>query len=137
MQNIFETLNKWFITNQLSLNFNKTRFIQFTAKKNLTANLKVGIGNKLVCTKFLGISINENLSWDNLIEILIRKLSMAGYIIRSAKTYMSTSSLIIIYHAFFHSLMTYGVIFWGNSPHSKKIFYLQKVVIRIMEGYGS
>jgi hypothetical protein len=130
MQNIFETLNKWFITNHLSLNFNKTHFIQFTAKKNTTAYLKIGIGNKLVtstaCTKFLGIWINENLSWDNHIEILIRKLSMAGYIIRSAKTYMSTSTLIIIYHAFFHSLMIYGIIFWGNSPHSKKIFTYKK-----------
>jgi hypothetical protein len=74
MKNIFETLNKWFITNHLSLNFNKTHFIQFTAKKNLTADLKIGIGNKLVmstaCTKFFGISINENLSWDNHIECM-------------------------------------------------------------------
>jgi hypothetical protein len=94
VQNIFKTLNEWFITNHLFLNFNKTHFIQFTAKKNSTANLKIGIGNKLVmntaCTKFLGISINENLSWDNHIEIQIRKLIMAGYIIRSAKSNMST-----------------------------------------------
>jgi hypothetical protein len=30
--------------------------------------------------------------------------------------------------------MTYGVLFWGNSPDSIKIFRLQKKIIRIMAG---
>jgi hypothetical protein len=54
-----------------------------------------GYNNKYVaCTssiKFLGMSMNETLSWDNYIEALAKKLSMACYIIRSAKIYMSTS----------------------------------------------
>ena len=38
---------------------------------------------------------------------------------------------------FFHSVMSYGIIFWGNSWHSSIIFRLQKKVIRIKEGYGN
>jgi hypothetical protein len=38
-------------------------------------------------TKFLGVSLNETLSWDNHIEALAKKLSTACDIIRSAKTY--------------------------------------------------
>jgi hypothetical protein len=88
-------------------------------------------------TKFLGVSLNETLSWDNHIEALAKKLGTACYIIRSAKTYMSTSSLKTIYYAFFHFLMTYGIIFWGNSPLGATIFRLQKKAVRIMEGCGN
>jgi hypothetical protein len=30
--------------------------------------------------------------------------------------------------------MSYGIIFWGNSDDSKKVFYIQKKIIRIMAG---
>jgi hypothetical protein len=30
--------------------------------------------------------------------------------------------------------MSYGIIFWGNSTDSKKIYYIQKKIIRIMAG---
>ena len=82
--------------------------------------------------------MDKTLSWNNHINLLMRKLSMACYIIRNAKTYMSASSLKIIYHAFFHSAMSYGIIFWGNLLHSSTIFSMpKKKTIRIMEGCGN
>jgi len=35
---------------------------------------------------------------------------------------------------FFHSEMSYGLIFWGNSTKSKCVFKLQKRAIRIIMG---
>jgi len=32
--------------------------------------------------------------------------------------------------------MSYGLIFWGNSTHSKCVFKLQKRAIRIIKGLG-
>jgi hypothetical protein len=43
----------------------------------------------------------------------------------------------MIYFLYFHSVMTYGIIFWGNSPQSIHVFRLQKRVIRIISNYGS
>ena len=40
----------------------------------------------------------------------------------------------MIYYSYFHSVMTYGLLFWGNSPDSIKNFRLQKKIIRIMAG---
>ena len=37
-----------------------------------------------------------------------------------------------IYFAYFHSIASYGIIFGGNSSYSKKIFTLEKRIIRIM-----
>jgi hypothetical protein len=45
---------------------------------------------------------------------------------------MSTETLRMVYFAYVHSIMSYGIIFWGNQPHSEKIFKIQKRVIRII-----
>ena len=71
----------------------------------MSVNLKIGFNNTFITnssyTKFLGVTMNNTLSWNNHIDLLIKKLSTACYIIRNAKTYMSTLSLKVIYYAFF------------------------------------
>jgi len=49
----------------------------------------------------LGVTMSNTLSWNNHICFLMKKLSKACYIIRNAKTYMSASSLKVVYYAFF------------------------------------
>ena len=51
------------------------------------------------------------------------------------KPCLSISTLKIIYHSLFHSILSYGIMFWGNSSHSSVIFKMQKRVIRIIMGY--
>ena len=36
------------------------------------------------------------------------------------------------YFAYVHSILSYGIIFWGNSSHSAEIFKVQKRIIRII-----
>jgi hypothetical protein len=38
----------------------------------------------------------------------------------------------MIYHSLFHSIVSYGIMFWGSSPHSPVIFKMQNRVIRIL-----
>jgi len=57
--------------------------------------------------------------------------------IGNVKTYMSAMALKMIFHAFFHSAMSYGIIFWGKLLHSFTIFSMQKKTIRIMESCGN
>jgi len=40
----------------------------------------------------------------------------------------------MVYYSYFHSIMTYGWIFWGNSYYSNIILRLQKRIIRIIVG---
>jgi hypothetical protein len=81
--------------------------------------------------------MDNTLSLNNDIDIFIKKLSTACYIIRNTKTYMSASSLKVIYYAFLHSAMSYGIIFWRNSSHSSIIFRIRKKASRIVEGSGN
>ena len=45
---------------------------------------------------------------------------------------MSQETLRMVYFAYIYSIMSYGIIFWGNQPYSDKIFKIKKRVIRII-----
>jgi len=111
---------------------NKTKYVHFTADRNMPVNLKIGFNNNVITnssyTKLLGVTINNTLSWNNHIDLIMKKLSKVCYIIRNAKMYMSVcfitkSDLLCL---FFHSVMSCWIIFWGNSSHSSIIFRIQK-----------
>jgi hypothetical protein len=53
------------------------------------------------------------------------RCDVSGYISNS-------NTLKSMYYAHFHSIIKYGIIFWGNSSNSGKIFTLQKKFVRIM-----
>ena len=60
------------------------------------------------------------------------KLKSACYILRILKPTLTLQNLKMIYFAYFHSIISYGIIFWENSANSDEIFKLQKRAIRIM-----
>jgi len=45
---------------------------------------------------------------------------------------MSLETLRMVYFAYIQSIISYGIIFWGNQPYSDKIFKIQNRVIRII-----
>jgi len=81
--------------------------------------------------------MNNTLSWNNHIDLITKKLSKPCYIIRKTKTYMSVSTLKVIYYAFFHSVMSYGILFWGNSSHSSIIFRIKKKELELWKDVGT
>jgi len=56
---------------------------------------------------------------------------------RLVKPFVTTNTLRMIYYSYFQSVRTYGLLFWGKSPETIKIFRLQKKIIRIMTGCRS
>ena len=64
---VFEQLIKWSKSNKLFFNFDKTYFIQFTNKSICTSDIQIRYEDEQINivneTKFLGLFINNNLSW--------------------------------------------------------------------------
>ena len=77
-----------------------------------------------------------SLTWNTHIYGILPKLSSACFAICLVKPYVSQQTLKAIYYAYFHAIMKYGVIFWGQSPGSLRVFLLQKRVIRTIMGCG-
>jgi len=120
----------------LSLNFDKTYSLQFRPKNNYEIYIKISCHNKLIKktknTKFLGLDIVSSLSWKTHIDQMMSKLSRACYAIRYVKHFMSQDILRTIYFSYFHFILSYGIIFWGNSAYSFNIFKIKKRIIRII-----
>ena len=76
-------------------------------------------------TKFLGLKIDKCLNWKEHIAYIILKLSSACYDITSMSTFVCIRTLKLIYFAYFHSLMKYGLYF-GVTQLRVKSFSLQK-----------
>jgi hypothetical protein len=72
------------------------------------------------------------MNWSGHVDYIIPKLSSACYIMRSVKPYMPLNTLKSIYYSYFSTVMSYGLLFWGNSPQSSRVFIMQKKIIRIM-----
>jgi hypothetical protein len=138
---IFKDINDWFKANLLTLNFDKTYFIQLLNKNSYAMDTRIDYCNNQIAestnTRFLGLTVDNMLSWKGHVNWLMSKLSSACYAIRATKPYMSHKTLRMIYFSYFHSVMTYGIIFWGNSPLGILIFRIQKRVIRIIINYRS
>jgi len=129
-------LSNWFQSNLLTLNYDKTYFLQFLTQKQKEIQQQVTISNSLITninsTKFLGLIIDSTLSWKDHVTELTPKLNKACYVIRTPTFLRSPGVLRMLYFSCFHSIMSYCIIFWGNSPHSINIFKIKKRIIRIM-----
>ena len=133
---ILGDINSWFKINLLVLNYNKTHYLQFNTKNSRDYDLKLNYQGNYVKsstnTKFLGLNIDDSVSWKVHIDQMMSKLSSICFVIWTIQAIMSQENLRMVYFAYVHSIMSYGLILWGNQPHSEKIFKIQKKVIRII-----
>ena len=113
-------------TNLLSLNLDKTHYMQFVAKRSSLIDINITHRNKKIANtcnmKFLRLMLGNTLSWKTHIDTKIPKLSSASFANRIVKPFLSQHSLRMVYYSYFHSTKTYGIIFWGNTHYSNTIF---------------
>jgi len=115
--------------------------MHFMTKSKLAVDIhtshKVNPVNNTCSTNFLGLTLDSTLPWKTHIDQLSSKLNSTCYVIRSLKSVISTKNLRTIYFSYVHSIIVYGIIFWGNSPYSNNIFKIQKRAIRIIMNAGN
>jgi len=80
------------------------------------------------------VHIDNHLNWKCHIDRILPKLITAGFVIKQLFYVPNLKTSQMAYFVYFHSIMRYGIIFWGNATNSCMVFKLQKSVIRIMSG---
>lgn len=127
----------WLEKNNLIINLEKTKIIHFrqrTSQPNIKANYLGETIENVEVTKFLGVSIDSNLSWSTHTEDICKKISRSVYALKKLSAIASIEAAIISYHGYVASILRYGVIFWGNSTNKRKVFLAQKKCIRAIFG---
>ena len=97
-----------------------------SSKNHVNNDFKIKHINKVHTTNFLGLILNSTLSWSPHINNLTTKLNSACYLSRYLKPLLPTETLRMVYFSNVHSLLSYGVIFWGNCSYSDNIFKLKR-----------
>ena len=139
-------------TNQLHINLSKCAHMYFRPnlhyKERLSCARTTGYDQGFTLSvngqkvkkadkvKFLGVIIDENLTWDDQIKHLENKLLATIVLIKRVKKFIPSSHYLKIYQSLFVSHLTYGISCWGGVYYSKlqKLFNIQKRCIRILFG---
>lgn len=126
-------ISHWFKLNKLSLNIQKTNYILFCSKQNQIINAPVfKIDNcnisKVVKTKFLGIIINQSLTWTDHISLIKQKVAKNLGIITHVRNSLPLSVLKTLYNTMIHPYFEYCNVIWAihRSTALKKLNAYQK-----------
>ena len=113
-------LNKWLISNKLTLKTAKTEFMLIGSTQKLSTlssqpefsiNLTI---EKVTSVKLLSIFIDENLRWQTHIDKLSKKIASGIGAIKRIRDFVPTPTLHCIYNALIQSQFDYCNIVWGN-----------------------
>ena len=143
---LYNTLNDelkkvvdWLSANKLSLNVKKTHCIIFRSyKKKIDCNSKLLINSVEIrqaeSTKFLGIIIDQNLTWKYNTTYIRGKMSRGIGIICKARKFSKLDTLLNLYYSFIQPYMTYCIEVWGgmSKTYMSSLFKIQKKVVRII-----
>ena len=132
-------LTHWCRANKLSINLKKSNFMVFRPRqRRQTFDLSIQIDNNNIdCVKetvFLGVILDEHLSWKPHILSVSRKISKSIGIIHKSSFCLPKTSLHCLYYSLVYPYLIYCVSVWGSTYQSNlsRVFILQKKIIRII-----
>lgn len=129
-------LSEYFRVNKLTLNLNKTKFVNFGSARKINQTSKSLKYLSLTipradCIKYLGLQIDSRLSWSNHIEHVCMRIAGAIGAI-SRLHHLPSNILINIYFSLVHSHLNYAASIWtaAKDVHINKLQTLQRRAIK-------
>ena len=142
---ILQSVYTYMKANELHINMSKCCYMHFRPKKRLPRDDEVsdrtleimGVPIKHVkSTRFLGVIIDENLTWQPHIDNLTQKLNCQVGILNRIKDLVPQRFHKDLYYTLFESHLSYCIDVWGGVAPVKlnPLFIVQKRCIRILFG---
>ena len=132
-------ITDWLNSNLISLNTDKTEFVIFRKQKQkLDGNFKIKFNGKRIFAssyiKYLGVLIDEHLTWNYQVFELSKKLNRANSMLSKIRHYVDKMTLRSLYFSLFSSHLNYCCQVWGQNGnrHINKILSLQRSALRII-----
>ena len=103
--------SQWMSKNQLQLNLQKTKCMLLHSVRKNPPPLRVELQNtpieQVTCFKFLGVNINEHLSWDNHIVSITNKVSRNINLLRRMSWFLPRPAMLLFYNSYILPLFDY------------------------------
>ena len=143
LNNLTSLLIKWVDSNGLALNLKKTHYMIFSNQRTpALSDLEVSIAgvaiDRVKEARFLGVIIDEKLTWSNHIQAVKVKMNRYLGIMHKIKRHLPISARLQIYQSFVQSHVNFCSLVWGftSKTHIDSLFTKQKQGVRIvMPGY--
>jgi hypothetical protein len=130
LQNIindfFHTYTAWCTSNCNLINPSKSNYLMFNVS-DIAVNMN---GVNLVCVKsakFLGIYIDDTLSWKSQVEYVTKQCCQRIGMFKKVLPYLSNDVALLYYNAFIRSRFSYCLMFWIHNNRSGRYKLFDKI----------
>ena len=132
-------VSDWCDANRLTINANKTNFVIIKSKRKMTKcqgvlKIKNKIIDEVENARFVGVIVDQNLSWHQHINEVKEKISKITGVFYRLRHFVPQYVLVMLYNAFVLPHLMYGLEVWGNTfpTYIQDILQIQKKLVRII-----
>ena len=138
---ILKYLYQWFKDNKLTVNTKKSSFTIFTTshiRNNTIFPDSIIVNNERILisnsTKYLGVTIDQDLSWKEHIQDLCNTLKGMFSVFYNIRSYLTIEHIKTIYYALIYSRIKYGLAVYGsaNKIIINKVQVLQNQLLKVL-----
>ena len=118
MSRELQFIDKWLITNRLSLNIDKSSYMIFSHNAidtNLTIKIRQTEIKRVSNTIFLGVTLDDKLKFDVHTNNVINKLSRSAGVIFRLAQFIPSDILKMLYFSIYYPHLIYCIQIWGSS----------------------
>lgn len=148
----FNKVSQWLSHNLLTLNVVKTKCVAFATKQNLLPSAFLSVTAHTRCPgnincscpflqrvdsiKYLGVIIDQTLSFKLHIDTLTSRLRKLIYIFRTLRHIADNRIIKMVYYAMCQSLINYCITSWGGAAKSNLIVAerAQRAILKVAAG---
>ena len=133
-----QNLKQWLVHNHLSLNIDKTCFNIFGGRKNSEYIQEIKVGpcciKRVTCTRYLGVYIDEGLTWREHIKQVCNKLVKLCSAFHLLSRYIDIDMAKQIYFAYVYPHINYCIEAYGSACSSvlKRVQIMQNKLLKIL-----
>jgi len=122
VKNELYKVDNWLRFNKLSLNCKKTVYLIFNPYCRTTVSFEIKIGKfnitRTDSTKYLGVYLDDHLSWNCHISLLEKKISRYAGIFYKIRDFLDVTALRVAYFSLVYSQLRYAIGVWGSTTKS-------------------
>ena len=125
LNNELQNIDVWLRCNKLSINIKKTNYVIFRpSQKKFNHSFSLSIGGRSLIqsnvTKFLGVYIDEHLTWKYHINFVCKQIAKSIGILFRTRFYLSCKTKLMLYYTLIYPYITYCNSSWSSTYVSKQ-----------------